>query len=164
MVWGLGGGSYFCLLFHHYLLKKLFLLHYISFSLSKISWPYLCGTICGFFSGPVTFICPFPVTIQSWLVSYIVNLETGESGSSHFIFLFQNYFIYSSSYSWQLIVLRGFWGFVLFIESCFLLHRLSWHLHTEGILSPFGYISYAFNFFFFFCLIAQWRNLVWNRI
>lgn len=61
MVWSLGWGSFFLLMFmkllqQHHLLKRLFFLHWKGFvPLGKISWLY-CGAVSGICSVPLNYV------------------------------------------------------------------------------------------------------------
>ena len=95
----------FCLcidvqLLQHHLLEKPSLLHWITFApWPKINWPYSCWCISGLFillhwsmSIPLKMPCSFDYC------SFTVILKIRQCDCSKFIFLFPNYFSYSSSF------------------------------------------------------------------
>lgn len=74
-------------LFQHHFLKRLSFLHCVAFAtLSKISWLYLCGCICGLPTDP--FVCPLTSTTLPGLLQFIVSLKLGRGSPPTSFFSF----------------------------------------------------------------------------
>ena len=82
----------------HHLLKRLSFFHWILFpALSKISWPYICGSNSGF-SIPlvcVSVFVPIPYCLDDY--TFVAEAEVWDFDASLFGFLFQYYFGYLGS-------------------------------------------------------------------
>ena len=80
----------------HHLLKRLSFFHWILFpALSKISWPYICGSNSGF-SIPLIWVSvfvPIPHCLDGY--TFAVEAKVWDCGASHFGSLFQHYIGYS---------------------------------------------------------------------
>ena len=97
-------------LFRHRLLKRLPLLHYMTFApLSKISRLFLCGSISGF---SIPLMCLFILSVPHCLdyCSFIVSLKVRQHQSSNLVLLLQ----YCTGYS----VTHIFWTMNLLWHQC----------------------------------------------
>lgn len=111
--WG-GGFACGCLIAPAPFAGKAILPHWIAFAILKTVWENTCWNImwayfCGFLYYFLYWVLPYTVPLISVSIlpttphsldycGYKISLETGQTGSSHFILSFQNYFSYSGSF------------------------------------------------------------------
>ena len=83
----------------HHLLKRLSLSHWIFFpALSKMSWPYFCGSSSGVSILPLVYVSvfvPIPCCLDDY--SFVVEAKVWDCDASCFALL-QNYFGYSGPF------------------------------------------------------------------